>query len=442
LSGSPAIYPPIAAFADSIGGLAGARILSLGFMMIATTLLWLTGCRLYDRVAAFFAVALWAFLGETLRLGAFATYDAMACMLICAAAYFAVRAGQSDERGPQWAMASAVALTIANCTKYATGLFDPVIIALVIVVALAQSRSRKHAARLAAVIASYLVIFLVGLLALATMGNGYYVTGIEATTTSRASAGDSAYVVLASIWPYIKVIAPITLLGALLCLWLERDLYRRLLTLLLALTGTLAPLNQVRIHTQTSLDKHEDFAAWFMALAAGYAISALMRGSWLRRVTAFGAGMAAIAATLVIGLPFSQFADSYWPNTARVVALVHPLVEHTKGEILFQNPAILTYYMGPADGWSSIWKRISGQGSLRLPSGRTIDAAPVGSNGIPAPFETAIRDGYFKIVVLNKDWFNTFDAGMIPAIDRDPHYRLVAQTSEFLVWQYYAGKTG
>ena len=39
LSGSPTIYPPIGALANSIGGLAGARILSLCFMLGATILL-------------------------------------------------------------------------------------------------------------------------------------------------------------------------------------------------------------------------------------------------------------------------------------------------------------------------------------------------------------------------------------------------------------------
>ena len=41
-SGAPVIYPPLGALADSVGGLAGARILSLVFMLGATALLWAT----------------------------------------------------------------------------------------------------------------------------------------------------------------------------------------------------------------------------------------------------------------------------------------------------------------------------------------------------------------------------------------------------------------
>ncbi len=438
LSGSPIVYPPLAALADSIGGLAGARVLSLCFMLTASTLLWLSASRLYGRLAAFFAVALWASLGETLRLGAFATYDPMACMFLVLGAYCAIRAGQSDRHGPQWAMGAAVALTVANCAKYATALFDPVVVMLAFLVALAYMPSaRKRAARLAAITMCYLVIFLVGLLALASVGDGYYITGIEATTVSRASAGQSAAFILSTIWSYMKIITPITLLGALLCLWLERDLYRRLVTLLLALTGVLAPLNQIRIHTSTSLDKHEDFAAWFMAMAAGYAISVLGRGSWPRRLCACAIGLAAVGLTLTIGIPFARFADSYWSNSAAVVAMTRPLVAQTKGEILFQNPSILDYYMGPVDGWNTTWKRISGQNSLRLPDGRTIDDAPVGAvSGSPGPYLDAVKVGYFKVIVLNREWTNSFDSMMIPVLMHDRAYRLVGQTSEFYVWRY------
>ena len=42
-SGAPVIYPPLGALADSVGGLAGARVLSLVFMLGATALLWARG---------------------------------------------------------------------------------------------------------------------------------------------------------------------------------------------------------------------------------------------------------------------------------------------------------------------------------------------------------------------------------------------------------------
>ena len=94
-SGAPVIYPPLGALADGIGGLAGARVLSLVFMLGATGLAWGTAARLFGRRAAFFAAALFAVLGPTLHLGAFATYDAMALFLVALAAWL-----RGPGRGP------------------------------------------------------------------------------------------------------------------------------------------------------------------------------------------------------------------------------------------------------------------------------------------------------------------------------------------------------
>ena len=80
LSGSPTIYPPVGALANNLGGLAGARILSLVFMLGATILLCLTASRLIGRTGALIAAALWALSEPAMRL-AFATADPLSIFL-------------------------------------------------------------------------------------------------------------------------------------------------------------------------------------------------------------------------------------------------------------------------------------------------------------------------------------------------------------------------
>ena len=123
-SGAPVVYPPVGAAADSIGGLAGARVLSLVFMLGATVLLWGAAARQFGRRAAFFAAALFAVLGTTVHLEAFATYDAMSVFLVALAAWCVIRAGA---RGPATGamVAAAAILALANATAYASLLFDP-----------------------------------------------------------------------------------------------------------------------------------------------------------------------------------------------------------------------------------------------------------------------------------------------------------------------------
>jgi len=133
-SGAPVLYPPVGALADSAAGLAGARALSLVFMLGATVLVWSTTSRLYGRRAAFFAAALFAIAGPTLHLGAFATYDALSVLLIALAAWFVVRAGNRGE-GTGWMAAAGAALAVANAVAYSSALFDLVVLALAALVA-------------------------------------------------------------------------------------------------------------------------------------------------------------------------------------------------------------------------------------------------------------------------------------------------------------------
>src|ERR1700689_3387124 len=90
-SGAPVLYPPVGALADSIGGLAAARVLSLCFMLAVTSLLWATTGRLYGQRAALLAAGLFATLAGTQFLGAFATYDAMALFLLALATWLGIR---------------------------------------------------------------------------------------------------------------------------------------------------------------------------------------------------------------------------------------------------------------------------------------------------------------------------------------------------------------
>jgi hypothetical protein len=179
-SGAPVIYPVLGALASGLGGLGAARILSLGFMLAATVLLRATAARLYGAAAGFWAGAGWALLAPTIRLGAFATADAMALFLLALAAWLAV--GGRDRRDPaRWMLAVAAVLLLANATEYATALFDPVVAAGAALVGSASPRGRT-AWRRAAFLVSGLII---AIIAAPRIGGGRYLSGLRAL----ASAG-------------------------------------------------------------------------------------------------------------------------------------------------------------------------------------------------------------------------------------------------------------
>ena len=99
-----------------------------------------------------FAAALFAVLGPTLHLGAFATYKALSLLLVALAAWCMLRAGQ---RGvlPGWMIAAGAALELANATSYSTVLFDVLVMVLVVLAAFPRPGGRVAARRAATVAA-------------------------------------------------------------------------------------------------------------------------------------------------------------------------------------------------------------------------------------------------------------------------------------------------
>jgi hypothetical protein len=92
--------------------------------------------------------------------------------------------------------------------------------------------------------------------------------------------------------------------GALVALVRRHERAQAALVTVLAVSGALAPLNQARIHTTTSLSKHVDFGAWFAAAAAGYLIARLARISrhrWAGAAVALAASAAVLIPAAAVG---------------------------------------------------------------------------------------------------------------------------------------------
>jgi len=163
-SGAPVIYPPLGAVADSAGGLAGARVLSLVFMLAATVLLWAAAGRLFGRRTGFFAAALFAVSGPILHLGAFATYDAMSVFLVALSVWLVVAAGERRDAAG-WVIAAGAALALGNAAAYSSVLMDPVVVAVALLVAFPRPGGKAAAARCVLLVTVVVVLLGAGRLA-------------------------------------------------------------------------------------------------------------------------------------------------------------------------------------------------------------------------------------------------------------------------------------
>jgi hypothetical protein len=408
-SGAPVSYPPIGAVADSVGGLAAARLLSLVCMLGVTALVWGTAMRLLaDRRAAFFAAALFAVLAPTLHLGSFATYDALALLLLAAATWCAAgaRAGRPAIRR---IIVAGILLALANATKYATALYDPTVLG-VACLSWRPDAGWKTALRRAAILAGILIAGLAGLLAL---GGSGYLTGISLTTTGRVHGTDRAGLVVSDAWSWTAVVIVPAVAGAVVCAW-RRRWPLALLLAVLAISALLAPADQARIQTTTSLDKHVDFGAWFAAIAAGYLLSSLC--GLARRRIALAVPLAALIPVTSVGVAQAHTMID-WPDAAGLVKVVRPMTAHG-GHFLVETADVLQYYL-PDTTWQQ-WSDTE--------------------NGEPGYYVQAIARHYFSVVVLSFSQTLATDYAITLELSATSGYRLAAKvrsgTTVFYVWEY------
>src|SRR6266568_2900674 len=421
-SGAPVIYPPLAALADSLGGLTGARSLSLAFMLGATVALWATADRLFGRRAAFFAAALFAVLGPTLHLGAFATYDAMSLFLIALAAWLVVRAGdRADATG--WMVAAGVALALANATSYSSALFDPVVILLALVTAFPKPGGKLAAGRALTLLAIVAVLLTPAVL----IGGSRYLHGIDVTTLERAPGTDSPLAVFAHFWSWTGVILVAAFCGAVIG-WVSRPgRAQAWLLTLLAIAALLVPAEQASLYTTASLNKHGAMGAWFAAIAAGYAVDRLIETSPaanMRAVTS-GACVIALCFPVTLGAAQSWTLSTNWPNSSDFIKIFGPLVDHGDGRVLVEDPSIAEYYL-PA---GSQWQRWSSTRNIVLPSGAptggpSTKAGIVGA-GNAGTFAMYIQEGYFSLIALNFTDTTSLDKSIAADIHRNHHYQAI-----------------
>jgi 4-amino-4-deoxy-L-arabinose transferase-like glycosyltransferase len=421
-SGAPVIYPPIAALADSIGGLTAARILSLIFMLGATTLLWAVTSRLYGRRAAFFAAALFAVLGPTLHLGAFATYDAMSLFLVALASWLVISAGDQGDATGRMVIAGLV-LALANAAAYSSALFDPIVVLLVPLTAFPKPGRRVAFRR----IWIFLVVLITPLLLGLLIGGSSYLGGIKRTTLARVPGAASPLTVLDDSWSWAGLIVVVAVCGVVISGLRHQGRVQTWLLAVLTVAAILGPLDQARLDTVASLNKHVGLGAWFAAIAAGYAVDWFVAAAPAGRNRALTCGACVVALAFPVSLGASQSwtFSTNWPNSTSFIAILRPLVDNSTGHLLVEDPAIGEYYL-PA---GSDWERWSSTRNIVLPSGAS-SGGPSQSAGVVGPgnagtYGTKISQDYFSLVALNFADTTSLDLTIAADLRRNPNYRKI-----------------
>ncbi len=389
LSGSPILYPPLGALADGLGGLAAARILSLAAMILATVLLYLTTARLFGKMAAIAASALWATSEPAIRL-AFATYDPWSVFLTALAAWLTVQAGFRKPWRTLLA-AAAASLALSNATAYSGVVIDPVLIAFAFLVWRLSMPTTRAALRAGLFTAALAVFF--GLLM--TVSRSW--AGIEFTVVARSHTvfqSQAIMLVVNDIWKYGGFIMVLAVVGSFVAV-AQQSHRDRLLVILSASAAFVIPVAQVYERTAESLDKHLAYGLWFAAMAAAYGFSKLIQPVPAgRRAFATLCCAAIFAYPVVNGLQLAQATYHIWANSSDFTAAFKPVAARVDGPFSLpgaggQYDHIAQYYLPEGNEWAR-WDN----------PGLSLDPARGPQSSWPARYEQQLSSRAYGAVVL------------------------------------------
>jgi Dolichyl-phosphate-mannose-protein mannosyltransferase len=429
LLGAPVMYPPIGAIADMLGGLAAARILSLLFMLGTTCLLWFMTSRLFGGRAAVCAALLFAVLGPTLQLGAFATADAMALFLLAASACCMVASRDRDDSA-LLVVGGTVLLVLANTTTYSTLLFDPSVVAIAGLTVAGDRGLKPAAAR-----SGYVAAGAMGLIcALLVLGGPSYLADVLSTTVSPTTGSAPILVIIEDSWKWAGPVCVIAGMGIVICALRRRELMPTMIVAILAISGIFAPLTQVRIHVAISLSPEVDFGAWFAAAAAGYALAdATQIGRWRSLRLALTAVLLTAVALPggIMGRSQASAIFDAWPDSAPMISHLRALTRAHPGNYLAEDYNVPAYYLEstiPLQRWSGTsYFSFTPAGAARPLAGL-------------AAYRAAISRHYFSLIIL--DFVDTVqtDGEILTDMHQAGGYRQVAiapsSVGQYTIWAY------
>jgi putative flippase GtrA/GT2 family glycosyltransferase len=345
LPGSPILYPPLGAIADDLGGLAGARILGLAFMLGATILLYFTSARLVGRASAIFAATLWVLAEPVIRLS-FATPDPLAVFLTALSAWLIVEAGQRRYHG-ELVAAAALALAFANAASYSSTVIDPVLFAFAFFAWRPHLRQRQ-AAYSAAWLAGGWVVFLAGLLTISRSWIGFG----SMAFAHGASNHQSIMLVFTDIWNYSGLLVVLSLIGVAIA-YSSPGIGQTALVAVLGCAALVVPAVQILSQTAQLIDTRLAYGLWFSAIAIGLGCTKVIRS-----LPSAGSSLTAAICAVAIGyLGFSSWHSAWdvfrgWPNSKSFIAALAPFEANGNG-LMFVAGAehVAEYYTKQGNDW-------------------------------------------------------------------------------------------
>jgi hypothetical protein len=332
-SGYPLVYPVIGGYLDQIGGLALARLFSLACMLGVTAAVYYITARLFERSAALYAAALFAFTGVVLFVGRLATFDAMCLLLIALSTVVAVYGGTSE----RWATALLLGpfIVLAVLTKYAGLLFVGPILGLLF---LGSGLSGGWKRAISRTVTAGLSLGLATVAAYETIDHAAF-HAIRGSTTNRAVQYPASRVHM--LWHGLSLAGPLLGMALLGVIVLISQRKMRLLSLWLFGASTLTLVYHVYKAEPVSFEKHLAYGLFFAAPLAGVSLDWLTgharEAASLTRRPQWVAGVALVTVVSALGLQQAHSLYGGWANTSGLGYALHTQLRNGAGRILAED---------------------------------------------------------------------------------------------------------
>jgi hypothetical protein len=419
--GFPVLYPVLGAAANSVGGLAAARAVSLLAMLITTALLYAMTRLLFNERVGLCAAAMFCVTGATILAGHLATNDAVSLCLLAQASWIVVRTAPWRWRAYLLAMPVAC---LAAATDYWALLYLPT------VAALAGVAAHPHIGRPALARALVMGAVMVELFAVGVLIAGRdYVTAAVTATASRSAGGSQALLILSEAGKWGGLIVALAVLGTIGYAAQARNepnehvalpgSRHRRIAVGVVLTGTalLTVLDQLYLNTDVSLDTHAAFGLFFAAPIAGVGLARLV-GDHFRRAQI---GIVVWAAALILGLAQSNQLFGSWPDSSTLVMELSRYLAPGDRYLVENDNVAIYYLMGNPDAQPDQFTSTYFM-AYRTPKGQLLTGTPA--------YLAALRAGYFQVVIYDSSVTAPLDRTLAAALESDPRYRLAGTVPE------------
>jgi hypothetical protein len=398
------LYPMMAGMVDSLGGVAGMRLLSATFSTLAAGFIYLATTRLFGGEAGVWATLIFGLTAISINTGQFAVYDAPVVPALAAALYCIVRAAEAPPRTERLLLLTAgFCLILAILAKYFAAIYLPVLCWVGIACALHQGRSMRP----------FLVWFL---LPMAVVVGAYALIADDELRALLAGgfgvAPETRWLIFREFWAEIGVTTLIALGGLATLAWrglpasAHAPRWRRRLwaTLVpaLAVVVLAAPIYHLTSANSQSAWKHSVYSLIFLAPLAGYACASLVgalrelpgRPGLTSRLIGALTSAVLIAWGVDYALDRNYGFQRSWPNVAGVVAHLQEAGLAPGDAVLAEGAQIYDYYFafGPENSamWTNTWY-------VRYADRADLEA-----------MEAAIADRAYRYVVLDSYYTPAF----------------------------------